>query len=113
MFIRRISFLFPAQPGFRHRRAWPRPAGGSSRRLFLTLCLTAIVGKDPYTTREIVVEATRFCRPFGARLLGSRFIMDVVGKRDAFRSVGAGALAADGRALSPIDSNTSLIRRLS
>lgn len=42
--------------------------------------------------REIVVEATRFCRPFGSRLLGSRFIMDVVGKRDPFRSVAAGAL---------------------
>jgi len=40
----------------------------------------------------ITVHATRLCRPFGARLLGDTFIMDVVGKRDPFRSVGAGAI---------------------
>lgn len=40
----------------------------------------------------IMVHATRFCRPFGARLLGDTFLIDVVGKKDPFRSVGAGAI---------------------
>lgn len=41
---------------------------------------------------QITVHATRLCRPFGARLLGDVFLIDVVGKKDPFRSVGAGAI---------------------
>lgn len=95
-----LTYLRGLQAG-RFDRWWADNAAPEVRRVIEPLMprlagvdfiplLERALGRD--LPNEITVHATRFCRPFGTRVLGARFQMDVVGKKDPFRSVGAGAI---------------------